>query len=85
MTKTMRVKPADGRIVRDPLRGDDLPADGRDVPRNVYWRRCVQSGDVVEIAESGDATANAEPAATDVAEAEPAAAAQGKATKGSKG
>lgn len=85
MTKTMRVKPADGRIVRDPLRGDDLPADGRDVPRNVYWRRCVQSGDVVEIAESGDATANAEPAAADVAEAEPAAAAQGKATKGSKG
>ncbi|MFH5255780.1 DUF2635 domain-containing protein [Burkholderia semiarida] len=75
MTKTMRVKPADGRIVRDPLRGDDLPADGRDVPRNVYWCRCVQSGDVVEIAESGDATANAEPAA----------AAQGKATKGGKG
>lgn len=76
MTKTMRVKPADGRIVRDPLRGDDLPADGRDVPRNVYWRRCVQSGDVVEIAE---------PAAADVAEAEPAGVAPGKATKGSKG
>ncbi|AOJ16841.1 hypothetical protein WJ02_21420 [Burkholderia vietnamiensis] len=72
----MRVKPADGRIVRDPLRGDDLPADGRDVPRNVYWRRCVQSGDVVEIAT---------PAAADVAEAEPAGVAQGKATKGSKG
>ncbi len=67
MTKTMRVKPADGRIVRDPLRGDDLPADGRDVPRNVYWRRCVQSGDVVETAESGDTAAKAEPAAVDVA------------------
>ncbi|MCA8037842.1 DUF2635 domain-containing protein [Burkholderia arboris] len=49
MTKTMRVKPADGRIVRDPLRGDDLQAEGRDVPRTVYWRRCVQSGDVIEI------------------------------------
>ena len=84
MTKTMRVKPADGRIVRDPLRGDDLPADGRDVPRNVYWRRSVQAGDVVETAESGDAAANAEPAAN-VAEAESAGAAQGKATKGSKG
>ncbi|MBU9581372.1 DUF2635 domain-containing protein [Burkholderia multivorans] len=72
----MRVKPADGRIVRDPLRGDDLPADGRDVPRNVYWRRCVQSGDVVEIAK---------PAAANVAETESAGVAQGKATKGSKG
>ncbi|UEW68532.1 hypothetical protein [Burkholderia phage BgVeeders33] len=75
MTKTMRVKPADGRIVRDPLRGDDLPANGRDVPRNVYWRRCVHSGDVVEIAESGDVAAKPELAGT----------AQGKATKGSKG
>lgn len=85
MTKTMRVKPADGRIVRDPMRGDDLPVDGRDVPRNVYWRRCVQSGDVVEIAESGDVAAKPEPAAAEVAEAEPAGTAQGKATKGSKG
>lgn len=85
MTKTMRVKPADGRIVRDPLRGDDLPADGRDVPRNVYWRRCVQAGDAIEIAESDDAVALSEPAAAEVAEAVPGGTAQGRATKGSKG
>ena len=76
MTKTMRVKPVDGRIVRDPLRGDDLPTDGRDVPRNVYWRRCVQAGDAVEITEA---------VADDAAEAAPSDAAQGKVTKGSKG
>ncbi|AXF22247.1 hypothetical protein CUJ89_08655 [Burkholderia pyrrocinia] len=83
----MRVKPADGRIVRDPLRGDDLPAEGRDVPRNVYWRRCVQAGDAIEIAETGDADAAAiaESAAADVPYAAPSGAAQGKATKGSKG
>ncbi|NTZ84364.1 DUF2635 domain-containing protein [Burkholderia metallica] len=81
----MRVKPADGRIVRDPLRGDDLPADGRNVPRNVYWRRCVQAGDAIEIDGLDDAIAAVEPAAADVAEAAPSGAAQGKATKGSKG
>ncbi|AKM43970.1 DUF2635 domain-containing protein [Burkholderia arboris] len=76
MTKTIRVKPADGRIVRDPLRGDDLPADGREVPRNVYWRRCVRAGDVIEMAV---------PDAIETAITTPSGGAQGKATKGSKG
>ncbi|VWD62791.1 DUF2635 domain-containing protein [Burkholderia contaminans] len=76
MKETMRVKPADGRIVRDPLRGDDLPADGREVPRNVYWRRCVLAADVIEMAV---------PDAIETAITPPSGGAQGKATKGSKG
>ncbi|CAN0621515.1 DUF2635 domain-containing protein [Burkholderia multivorans] len=48
MAKTMFVKPAEGRVVPDPEWGDELPADGRAVPRNAYWRRRVIAGDVVE-------------------------------------
>ncbi|AOK40838.1 DUF2635 domain-containing protein [Burkholderia vietnamiensis] len=48
MAKTMFVKPAEGRIVPDPEWGDELPANGRAVPRNAYWRRRVIADDVVE-------------------------------------
>nr|WP_085480511.1 DUF2635 domain-containing protein [Paraburkholderia susongensis] len=44
----MKVRPAEGRVVPDPARGDVLPADGRSVERNAYWRRRVAAGDVVE-------------------------------------
>lgn len=45
----IRVKPVIGRIVRDPERGDDLPPEGREVRRTVYWERCRQAGDVVVV------------------------------------
>ncbi|CAG4906107.1 DUF2635 domain-containing protein [Paraburkholderia saeva] len=48
MAKTMYVKPGEGRVVPDPERGDELPANGRTVPRNVYWRRRVAALDVIE-------------------------------------
>lgn len=47
----MKVKPAEGRAVRDPLLRDLLPDEGRDVPRDDYWTRRLMDGDVVEVAE----------------------------------
>lgn len=34
--------------VRDPARGDYLPAEGREVPRDQYWLRRLRDGDVRE-------------------------------------
>lgn len=44
----MRVKPAKGRAVRDPITMQLLPDDGREVPLNPFWRRRLRDGDVVE-------------------------------------
>ncbi|WP_241821652.1 DUF2635 domain-containing protein [Herbaspirillum sp. C7C8] len=52
--RSIFVKPGEGRVVHDPARGDDLPAEGRNVPRTAYWVRAVNSGDAV-IAKSNDA------------------------------
>lgn len=41
------VKPADGLTVRDPARGDHLPAEGREVALTTYWQRRLRDGDVV--------------------------------------
>jgi hypothetical protein len=42
----MTVYPAEGRVVPDPETGGDLPAEGRDVPRDAYWLRRLQDQDV---------------------------------------
>lgn len=47
MPKTMYVKPAEGLIVRDPVTGNPLPADGDHVPRISYWLRRQADGDVI--------------------------------------
>ena len=44
----MYVKPKDGLQVPDPYRGDNLPAEGREVEANQYWLRRKQDGDVTE-------------------------------------
>ena len=44
----MIVKPVEGRIVRDPRNFQILPAEGRDVPDTMFWRRRIRDGDVVE-------------------------------------
>ena len=46
----MFVKPAEGRSVPDPARGDTLPPEGREVEPTQYWLRRVIDGDVVEAA-----------------------------------
>lgn len=44
----MHVKPAEGLKIRDPFKKDHLPVEGREVPDDdLYWHRCVMSGDVV--------------------------------------
>ena len=44
----MFVKPADGLKILDPLRRDYLPAEGRTVTLDTYWRRRLADGDVAE-------------------------------------
>jgi len=55
--RTITVKPCAGRIVPDPARGDDLPADGRSVPRNTYWLRALNAGDVEVVEPAAKKTA----------------------------
>ena len=55
----MRVKPAEGRQVRDPVTKQLLPAAGRDVPDNQFWRRRLRDGDVV--VETGAVARNGPP------------------------
>lgn len=69
----MRVKPQEGKIVRDPNTGNRLPAGGANVPRNSFWNRRVAAGDVVP-AEAAIPSAPAE---------EPAPVSAGKSSRSS--
>jgi len=51
----MYLKPATGRTVPDPARGDTLPAQGRTVEPSQYWQRRLIDGDVNEGAPPVDA------------------------------
>lgn len=42
----MFAKPNGGRSVPDPVRGDFLPPDGRNVEPNQYWYRRQLDGDI---------------------------------------
>ncbi|QJW57025.1 hypothetical protein HL670_03922 [Serratia plymuthica] len=55
----MFVKPAPGRIVRDPVKGTFLPESGEQVPDDIFWGRRLKDGDV----ETFDPNATAKPAA----------------------
>jgi hypothetical protein len=46
----MFVKPAAGRMVRDPRTMRLLPPEGREIrePINLFWRRRLRFGDVVK-------------------------------------
>lgn len=48
MNETMYVKPAANRRVLDPQSHQPLTAEGAEVPRNTYWMRRLQDGDVTE-------------------------------------
>lgn len=48
------IRPAvDGARLPDPVTGDPLAVEGETKPRNAYWLKCVNRGDVIE----GDAPA----------------------------
>ncbi|WP_227732564.1 DUF2635 domain-containing protein [Yersinia proxima] len=53
----MHVIPKDGRSVPDPVRGDFLPAEGRNVDENIYWHRRIASGEVTVKAAEPEETA----------------------------
>lgn len=46
MIQRITVVPAPGRVVPDPEAGDLLPAEGREVPDNAWWRRRLLDDDV---------------------------------------
>lgn len=65
----MKVKPAEGRAVRDPAKRTLLPADGADVTLDTFWLRRLRDGDVVEVTattttKTSTAGAAADPAST---------------------
>lgn len=48
----MKVKPAEGRAVRDPRSYALLPPEGREVnERDTFWARRLRDGDVVPVDE----------------------------------
>ncbi len=52
MSQTIVVKPAAGLRVLDPDTRQPLPAEGAEVPRNTYWERRLNDGDVTLAAKS---------------------------------
>lgn len=46
MTTRVRVKPLEGRLVRHPDTYEKLPAEGKVLEMNSYWRRKEIAGDV---------------------------------------
>lgn len=47
--KTLRIKPAPGRLVRDPDTRELLSADGEEKPYTPFWCRRLNDGDVVVV------------------------------------
>ncbi|ACC71058.1 DUF2635 domain-containing protein [Paraburkholderia phymatum] len=53
----MRIKPAPGLSVRDPVTKQLLPADGIEVPDgDIFWTRCLNDRDVVLVDEPASQT-----------------------------
>ena len=57
----MKVKPAPGLVVRDPMSKQALPAEGGEVGDTNFWRRRLACGDVVAIKEAPAPVAKQEP------------------------
>ncbi len=45
----MKIKPADGKAIRDPFTLKLLAPEGEEKPRNSFWIRRLAAGDVVEV------------------------------------
>jgi len=50
MSKRRFIKPAQGRVVRDPVTFQRLPDEGDFVVWNGYWQRRLNDDDVIEAA-----------------------------------
>ena len=56
----MRVKPVDpNAVIRDPVTKMRLPAEGGDVPDNIFWQRRLRDKSVVRV--EGDQPTGDEP------------------------
>jgi hypothetical protein len=56
MTDVLKIKPAPGRAVRDPVTMKPLAADGETKPRTSFWTRRLADGDVL-LTDAEDKTA----------------------------
>ncbi|HCW6999413.1 TPA: DUF2635 domain-containing protein [Escherichia coli] len=45
----LKIKPAAGKAIRDPLTMKLLASEGEKKPRNSFWIRRLAAGDVVEV------------------------------------
>ncbi|EKO9886184.1 DUF2635 domain-containing protein [Escherichia coli] len=45
----LKIKPAAGKAIRDPLTMKLLTPEGEEKPRNSFWIRRLAAGDVVEV------------------------------------
>ncbi|MDF9346388.1 DUF2635 domain-containing protein [Escherichia coli] len=45
----LKIKPAAGKAIRDPLTMKLLASEGEEKPRNSFWIRRLAAGDVVEV------------------------------------
>lgn len=61
----MRIRPAEGRTIRDPASGNPIPRDGVSVQENSFWSRRIKDGDVLLIEESLPVAPIAEPSVKD--------------------
>jgi hypothetical protein len=51
----MKLKPADGLLIRDPASKRLLPAEGAEVPPTNFWQRRLAAGDVTIVKEPAPA------------------------------
>ncbi|EGM7825835.1 DUF2635 domain-containing protein [Escherichia coli] len=49
----MKIKPAEGKAIRDPFTMQLLAPEGEEKPRNSFWLRRLADGDVVEVTDDG--------------------------------
>lgn len=78
----MFVKPAPGRIVRDPVKGTPLPENGAEVPNDAYfWLNRLRDGDVEKVEQEPDADDASEALADVASTAAVVAAPKGKTKK----
>lgn len=54
----LKIKPAEGKAIRDPLTMKLLSPQGEEKPRNSFWIRRLAAGDVVEVKGDGSETGN---------------------------
>jgi hypothetical protein len=45
--KTIRIKPAPGKVIVHPITRTRVPADGQTVAESAYWLRRINDGDVI--------------------------------------